>query len=98
MAECDLCGFPVGSDACNKKHNLTVIEDRWIPPPTLPDPAPVIGTVYRHVKRGTLYNFLMFAEDEGKRGHTLVVYRGVDDGKVWVRPASQFFDGRFEKA
>ena len=52
---------------------------------------------YRHVERGTSYEVLSVGEDENNRGTQLVVYRGEDDGKIWIRPASQFFDGRFEE-
>ncbi len=33
-------------------------------------------------------------EDDQK---VLVVYRGVNDGVRWARPASEFYDGRFER-
>lgn len=52
---------------------------------------------FRHVKRGTTYEVLAIAENENQRGASVVVYRGEDDGKVWTRPADQFFDGRFEE-
>lgn len=50
---------------------------------------------YKHLKRGTTYEVVSVGEDENNRGRSLVVYRGEDDGKIWVRPAEQFFDGRF---
>lgn len=52
---------------------------------------------FRHRKRGTTYVVLSIGEDENHRGTDVVVYRGEDDGKIWVRPADQFFDGRFEE-
>lgn len=55
------------------------------------------GRRYRHVKRGSTYEVLTVAEDENRRGTDVVIYRGEDDGKVWSRPADQFFDGRFEE-
>ncbi len=36
MSECDLCGFPVGSDACNAKHFAT--RDLYEPPPAPVNP------------------------------------------------------------
>lgn len=52
---------------------------------------------YRHKKRGTTYEVISVGEDENCRGTTVIVYRGEDDGKIWVRPSEQFFDGRFEE-
>lgn len=26
---------------------------------------------------------------------TVVIYRGIADGRIWVRPRNEFFDGRF---
>lgn len=52
---------------------------------------------YRHKKRGGTYEVISVGEDENNRGKSLIVYRGEDDGKIWVRPADQFFDGRFEE-
>jgi len=50
---------------------------------------------YQHIKRGGTYEVMSVCEDENNRGTELVVYRGEEDGKIWSRPASQFFDGRF---
>jgi len=52
---------------------------------------------FRHRKRGTVYQVISIGEDENRRGTEVVVYRGEDDGKIWVRPSAQFFDGRFEE-
>lgn len=52
---------------------------------------------YRHKKRGGTYEVISIGENENSRGEQLIVYRGEDDGKIWVRPVSQFFDGRFEE-
>jgi len=52
---------------------------------------------FRHRKRGTVYQVISIGEDENRRGTEVVVYRGEDDGKIWVRPSEQFFDGRFEE-
>lgn len=52
--------------------------------------------LYRHVKRGTIYEVLFDDATRESDKAQLVVYRCIEDGKVWVRPASEFFDGRFE--
>jgi Protein of unknown function (DUF1653) len=51
---------------------------------------------YRHIKRGTTYEVLTEGDNENSPGERVVIYRSEADGKVWVRPAAQFHDGRFE--
>ena len=55
---------------------------------------------YKHIKTGGIY----FVEDEharieaeGMDGELQVVYRSAETGCVWIRPKSEFFDGRFER-
>lgn len=50
--------------------------------------------IYKHVKSGGDYSLLLNARIEATCEH-VVVYRGVEQGDIWVRPASEFFDGRF---
>lgn len=54
--------------------------------------------IVKHLKRGTEYKVLGYAELQSgfpvEEGQRLVVYCG-DDGKMWVRPAQEFHDGRF---
>ena len=55
---------------------------------------------WRHVIRGTTYRVLFEAAKAQSsivilEDMTMVVYQGEDDGLVWVRPAKEFFDGRF---
>lgn len=45
--------------------------------------------VYKYFKGG-LYKFVAFAQDATTLGD-LVIYRNLDDGKVWVRDADEFF-------
>ena len=52
------------------------------------------SAVRRHVKSGGLYIIV----DEGYQesdASPVVVYKSLVTGTVWVRPAVEFFDGRF---
>jgi hypothetical protein len=54
------------------------------------------NTYWKHRKTGGLYTVLY---DDATREHDLepvVVYRALKGGRIWVRPHSEFFDGRFE--
>lgn len=51
---------------------------------------------YRHIKTGGIYVVMCNATRESD-GELMVVYRNVDTGDRWVRPASEFNDGRFER-
>lgn len=52
--------------------------------------------IWQHVKTGGLYriedvNALIEADCTAA-----VAYRSLADGQLWVRPAAEFFDGRFQ--
>lgn len=51
----------------------------------------VVGSVYQHYK-GEKYLVLFVLQDETNErvGNKIVVYRAVDDGKVFARDYSQF--------
>lgn len=56
--------------------------------------------IYRHKKRGTQYMVMGKATLQIEGPHDMaecVIYQSMDDGRVWVRPAAEFFDGRFER-
>jgi hypothetical protein len=61
-----------------------------------PSPAVPNSEMWRHKKSGGIYAWVMTVvrEDDQK---VLVVYRGVNDGVRWARPAAEFYDGRFER-
>lgn len=52
--------------------------------------------LYRHLKTGGIYEFITDAEMESNL-EDVVVYRSVEHKSVWVRPSSEFYDGRFEQ-
>jgi hypothetical protein len=58
------------------------------------------GISFRHRARGTSYTVLgravLQANEPVSDEQELVVYAGAD-GRLWVRPVGEFYDGRFEK-
>ena len=55
---------------------------------------PATGSRWRHVKRGTTYTVEGTCVIESTM-QTGVIYRAHHDGTTWVRPLSEFVDGRF---
>lgn len=57
--------------------------------------------IWRHKKRGTSYQVVGYAAVQCagpiKEGEPLVIYKSVEDGKLWARPVLEFNDGRFER-
>lgn len=51
---------------------------------------------YRHVKSGGLYRLLSLGLLEATL-EPMVVYQNIKTCEVWIRPQSEFFDGRFAK-
>jgi hypothetical protein len=54
-----------------------------------------LSAIWRHKKTGGYYTHLYNGVLEADLSE-VVVYRAHKDGTVWVRPASEFYDGRFE--
>jgi hypothetical protein len=69
--------------------------DGMISRPLPKAPEPVFSEIWQHVKSGGLYVIV--------DGHAIietdatpaVAYRSLFDGQLWVRPTSEFNDGRF---
>ena len=51
---------------------------------------------YLHKKTGGYYKLLYYGTDEHTM-ETVVIYQSLKTGKIWVRPASEFHDGRFKE-
>lgn len=53
---------------------------------------------HKHVKRGTFYRVLSegHLQMEGPNDNAQMIVYEDETGYVWVRPKSEFFDGRFE--
>lgn len=81
-------GWEVGGKSDHQGRFLTFTAKRTLV--ELPEPA----TRYRHVKTGREYSFTAIGKWEPNL-EPVVIYEA-PDGTVWVRPAVEFFDGRFE--
>ena len=54
---------------------------------------------YRHKKTGGAYEILHGQASEAFFEADMtpaIIYRSLEDGKIWVRPKDEFYDGRFE--
>lgn len=92
---CPRCGARLG-EVCWPGINADLLELQTL------RAASRKGDRYRHKIRGTTYRVLFEAAKAQSsivvlEDMTMVVYQGEADGLVWVRPAREFFDGRFER-
>ena len=76
-------------------------ERRYMPLSATPaSVTPDAGEMYRHKKRGTLYEMIGTAELQAEQPQCehaeLAIYLG-EDGKLWARNTAEFHDGRFER-
>jgi hypothetical protein len=53
------------------------------------------GIAVRHIKTGGLYFILSYGLLESDKT-PVVVYKSLSDKQVWIRPVTEFEDGRFE--
>lgn len=56
-----------------------------------------MGKIFRHKTRKTVYELLCKDAFLEKDMTVMAIYEDTHSGQVWVRPASEFFDGRFEE-
>ena len=57
-----------------------------------------VGPKWRHIKRGSIYTEIWRGKvqtDTPLTDYAEVVVYQADDGSIWVRPVSEFEDGRF---
>lgn len=59
------------------------------------DEDDVRGGVFKHIKSGGYYRVIGFGIIEATNTHA-VIYKHMASSVIWVRPSSEFFDGRFE--
>jgi len=81
------------------RHGTGVAQERWGEWEYLSraDGVPVFplpGEMYQHVKTGGRYMVICMASEESSET-PVVVYRDVEKGATWTRPACEFLDGRF---
>ena len=69
--------------------------------PTPPASTGVIAKRWRHKKRGSTYTEIgrgkLQVGDHFPDMSPVVIYQATADGTLWVRPESEFMDGRFEE-
>ena len=59
---------------------------------------PEINSIWKHLKTGREYAVIVLAEMESDETEVVVYERhGCYDGHIWVRPLSEFMDGRFQR-
>ena len=63
--------------------------------------GPVQHKQVRHVKRGTIYTVLFEGQlqwsNQPQLEDTIMTVYKSESGKIWIRPSSEFNDGRFKE-
>ncbi len=57
-------------------------------------------SLYRHKKTGGLYIVMAGLNEDvfiEATATPAIIYKSLQDDKIWVRPISEFLDGRFEE-
>lgn len=52
--------------------------------------------LFQHIKTGGYYYVMAEGLLESNL-EEMVIYRSQTDGKIWIRPKSEFYDGRFRR-
>lgn len=76
------CGFSVSGSAWSQRHRWEATNATW-----MREMAGAQQEVYRHKKTGGIYAVVCNATGESD-GVLLVVYRNIETGDRWARPAS----------
>jgi len=53
------------------------------------------GALFKHLKSSGMYRIVATATIEASMTPA-IVYESLENGRVWVRPQDEFFDGRFQ--
>jgi hypothetical protein len=54
----------------------------------------VTGDIFKHEATNHFYQIIGFGIIEATETHA-VIYKDINSSIVWIRPSSEFFDGRF---
>lgn len=85
--------YPGGARTWMYANEMRALADR------IAAPVAVVAVRVQHIKRGSTYRVLGRGKVQTDAPLTdyaeVVVYQGEADGLVWVRPTSEFDDGRF---
>ena len=100
----DLCGWSVPEETLPRRGVAVVPGLPPAPDLMINEGRPVLrlGRAVRHLRRGSVYGVVaerasVQSDTPIHEGDELVVYVG-SEGRMWIRPPSEFDDGRFTSA